>query len=153
MVISVNSPDGLIASITIPLPGWLDWVVPFGVVALVPTYVLPGTWDDSVRNWVYRVGWAWPGTSDEVSTKRRCSRVYGPRALGVWVREMWVVSMEVGEVVAFACKVEFPIEAGKKMRAVDDGGMFTVSLPSVLLISGSRGRAKSIHAQYRIFMP
>lgn len=109
-----------------PLGDSLAWGV--GSAALVPTNVLPGFWDDRVRKCVYRLGPVCPGNSEDVSTRSRWSRVYAPRGFGLYVREMCVMRVEVGEVVGCAKEEGLPRRAGKNMSAV--GGMIAVSLDS-----------------------
>lgn len=80
---TVNSSDELAGLVADPLIGSLTGAVSLGVLALVPTNVFPRDRDDSVTKWVYRLDAACPGSKEEVSTRRRCSRVYGPRGLGL----------------------------------------------------------------------
>ena len=74
-----------------------------------------------MRNWVYRLGAVCPGSRDKVSTRRQCFRVYEPKDLGLYVREMWVMRAEAGEVVVLlVCEDWLPPAAGRNMRVVGD---------------------------------
>jgi hypothetical protein len=124
MVLSEYSAVELLAFAAEPLEDSLVWGVESA--ALVPTNVFPGFWDDRVRKCVYRLGSVCPGNRDDVSTRSRWSRVYASRGFGLYVREMCVVRVEVGEVVICAKEEGLPLGAGKNMSAV--GGMIAVPL-------------------------
>jgi hypothetical protein len=118
MVLSEYSTVELLDFAAEPLGDSLVWGV--GSAALVPTNVFPENWDDRVRKCVYRLGSVCPGSREDVSTRSRWSRVYAPRGFGLYVREMCVMRVEVGEVVSCAKEEGLPLGAGKNMSAVGD---------------------------------
>lgn len=83
---------------------------------------------------MYRLGAVCPGSSDEVSINRRCSRVYEPKGWGLYVREMWVMRVEVGEGVGLLVKEGLPLGAGKNMSIVAG----VAAVPWLIFLSTTR---------------
>lgn len=85
---------------------------------------------------MYRLGAEWPGSRDGVSTRRRWSKAYEPKGLGLYVREMWVMMVAVGEAVVVSAKDDgLPPGAGKYMSAAVEGILRTVSPQGIIFES------------------